>query len=425
MMVAPPAFPYADDSGRDRLRVLRGKIEPVLSNRLHVSFTDHSVKHSDRVADLAGKFAAALPEGETLTPDEAFVLYAACYLHDVGMHNGRAHEFGILEERVGAGRQELSWEEWLSELRENHARISADMILADAREEPNAPLRLGLGEDDHPAEIAVLCQAHTQSTAGFEYLEAVGGLHRDGMRMKLLSAFLRLADILDEARHRTPEAQFRNLELDLESQKHWWRHYYTERVEFAPGRKTFTICFRFPAGLEREYEEIVPPLQRVWVERELASHREALAENGGAWHMNVRVDPVPANVSLKKAMPPAVKAAMLRELADRAADRAERARLDRVRQFDAAAGPLVERMNALHAGREDADPAEYLEAVLAAAAEAEDLGHPSPPGRGSAGPCRSPPRTAGPSRPGFTAGPRCGRPDCGGRSNSTSSPCEP
>ena len=373
--MAAPSFRSADAAGKVRLKVLRARVEPVLSNRLHVSFTDHSVKHSDRVAELAEKFASALPTGHKLNHDEAFVLYAACYLHDVGMHHGRAHEMGILGDRFGtAGRAELSWEEWLSELRENHARISADMVLADARGESDAPLRLALEEDDHPSEIAVLCQAHTQSTADPDYVAAVDGLHRAGMRMKLLSAFLRLADILDEARHRTPWTQFHTLPLDLEAQKHWWRHHYTKRVEFDTRRKTFTICYRFPAGSEAEYERIVPPLQTVWVEQELSAHRETLAESGGAWHMNTRVDQVPAGVAMERPMPPAVKSAMLRELADRAADRAERANLDRVRQFDAAAGPLVERMNALHDCREETDPAEYLRHVLATSGEAEALG---------------------------------------------------
>jgi len=72
---------------RSRLIELRERVSRVLSNRLHTHFTDHSVSHSDRVAELLQELAAPLRGKQKMKDDEAFVLYAASYLHDIEMQN--------------------------------------------------------------------------------------------------------------------------------------------------------------------------------------------------------------------------------------------------------------------------------------------------------------------------------------------------
>ena len=56
-----------------------------------------------------------------------------------------------------------------------------------------------------------------------------------GLRQSLLpSGILRCADILEETRRRANRARAESLQLPIESQAHWWRHYYTADVQVQP-----------------------------------------------------------------------------------------------------------------------------------------------------------------------------------------------
>jgi hypothetical protein len=61
------------------------------------------------------------------------------------------------------------------------------------------------------------------------------------VRMDLLSAFLRIADILDESSRRATREQAQTLQLDMTSQTHWWRHYYTKDVSIDKSNRLITI----------------------------------------------------------------------------------------------------------------------------------------------------------------------------------------
>src|SRR5690349_20147721 len=99
MVSPPPAYKLLRSAPRrSRLNDLREKIARVLSNRLHTHFTDHSIDHSDRLAVLAQQLAS--PLRRKLSSEEAFVLYAACYFHDSGMHNENAGIQGRLAARL-------------------------------------------------------------------------------------------------------------------------------------------------------------------------------------------------------------------------------------------------------------------------------------------------------------------------------------
>src|SRR5207245_1722901 len=121
-----------------------------------------------------------------------------------------------------------------------------------------------------PGYVACLCHAHGVEAPSSLYDQ----LTQDGpgIRMKLLGALLRMADILDESRRRATREKARTLELDLIAQTHWWRHYYTEDVAFDQTKRTITLFFDFPPARRDGYARIVPELQAPFIEQELRRH---------------------------------------------------------------------------------------------------------------------------------------------------------
>ena len=71
-----------------RLTTIRNAVEPVLRTNNFPQFTDHSVAHSDRLCSILDELTSPfIGSDRQLNNAEAFVLYSACYLHDVGMQH--------------------------------------------------------------------------------------------------------------------------------------------------------------------------------------------------------------------------------------------------------------------------------------------------------------------------------------------------
>src|SRR6266849_2855433 len=89
-----PPFAHVKDEGiRSRLINLRQSVAPILANNLLHHFTDHSVEHSDSLARYVDALILPLQAtAEKLSEDELLILYAACYLHDIGMQYEKAYE---------------------------------------------------------------------------------------------------------------------------------------------------------------------------------------------------------------------------------------------------------------------------------------------------------------------------------------------
>ena len=187
-------------------------------------------------------------------------------------------------------------EERLDLIRRHHHQISADMVLASVNV-ANPPIKMHLGDEDCPAEIAQLCEAHCIDLASPDYANLLPD--RPDMRLRLLSAILRLADVLDESRHRAPLEQADLLGMSVDSRLHWWRHYFTRDVTVEPDRNRITVWFEFPANKAEFYSNLIPALQMPWAERELAGHRAVLADNGLSWHLGWQIRPGPFK-TLKK-----------------------------------------------------------------------------------------------------------------------------
>ncbi len=356
------------------MKEIRERIEPIYRNRLHPHYTDHSIVHVDRVAELAENLVAPLSRNRKLNDDEATVLYGGCYFLDIGMHNEKAGEQGRLKARLkqqGRTWERVRPEERLNIIRESHHEISADMVQKSSGS-GRSPTGARLTAQDHPREIAAICEAHCLDAKSRRYLALMRKYDKPGMRIRLISAILRLADILDEAQHRAIVQQRESLDLNIESRMHWWRHYYTRYVEVERDSNRVTISFDFPSGKRDEYERLIPPLQMPSIEREFASHRAVLAANGLSWYAGLRV--ADSSPTIMDVMPPEVESRMLLELANRQhlAERSSRVKL--LKYFRELRSQLLARLSELQKKVGSIIAAQYLEETLRVTMELWSLG---------------------------------------------------
>ena len=280
---------------RSRLIALRDAVKPILANNLLPYFTAHDVEHCKRVTTVIDAFIEPLQSATNhLTDDELFVVYAAAYLHDIGMQYENVGNSPTIRAAIGAE----SWEALpvlvkRDLLRQHHHAISAELVTMSVRNQ-TPPIGFQLIDEDYPTAIASICEAHGIETEGQRYAQLTADA--PGLRMRLLASILRCADILEESRRRAVRARAESLNLPIESQVHWWRHYYTNDIRFDQVDRSIELWFEFPPNRRAELSRIVPELQVPEVRAELARHHEVFAPHNLAWFVRPRVYESPYQV---------------------------------------------------------------------------------------------------------------------------------
>lgn len=358
---APPLKHLSGESVRALLVSLRNAVAPILDNNILPHFTDHSVSHSDGVTQLVDSLIDPLQKTDKrLSETELAVLYAACYLHDIGLQYENAGETRTIAElKLGLLWHEQPRNEQLNLLRRFHHRISAEMVHSSIRAE-SPIIGMQLTSAYEPSKVACLCEAHNL------YFEIEGDLARykeltaDGpdIRMNLLASLLRVADILEESRRRAARPKAQTLMLDITSQKHWWRHYYTENVVFNELDRTITIWFDFPPDKLESYSRIVPELQKPWIEAEFKRHAEVFNKYGVAWTLQVELKA--KQYSDTETMPDEVATAMMAELRVRHIEEDERRRSILLSTFRESRPHVESRLNRLQELKTELSPKNYL-----------------------------------------------------------------
>jgi len=327
-----------DNPVRSRLETLRSSVQPLLATELLLHFTDHSVDHSDRVAGFVDELISPIQEGNrALQENELAALYAACYLHDLGMHVEAVSELSTVSSRLmGESWNDLSKEAKEKFIRSHHHRISAELVCLAAKYQ--GPCSILPVNGLFPEEIALLCAIHQLdldvSDQQSEYSRNTE--QRKGLRMDLLGAVIRIADILDDTQFRACREKAKILCLPANSQSHWWHHYYTEHISVDRG--AITIEFEFPANRRADYERVVPCLQVPLIQEEVRRHEGVLTAHGLMRSVTYRV--IGSSYDAKEAMPDSVYLAMAAELQHReltATDRRRLAALEYLRHTRSAA----------------------------------------------------------------------------------------
>ena len=344
-----------DGSKRIRLKDIRDLIKDILEIALFPHYTDHSVGHSDRLIGIADKLIEPIQEtAKKITQEELFILYAACYLHDIGMcfeKVGDTQTFKDLKNQQEW--TDLSDESRQEFHRENHNKISAELVRRSLPQF-DRPINIQLNIDDKPEYIASLCEAHCLPVEEERYKTLIK--EYPNIRLPLLSGLLRLADILDESRRRANSAKAKVLDLGITAQTHWWRHYYTDDIEIELG--IIRINFDFPKECEKEYGEVIPQLQVPWIQNEIFKHLAAFSKVGLSWAVEKKILDKPYS-SVEK-MPELVFSEMIKRLHHQKDSEDKKRKQLVIQSFQQARPYINRRISELHSNKNKLPQQEYL-----------------------------------------------------------------
>jgi tetratricopeptide (TPR) repeat protein len=368
---APALEHLTDKALRSRLVNLRESVAPILANNALLHFTDHSVNHSDNLAKFLDDLIRPLQSTpQRLTQDELFIVYAACYLHDIGMQFEKAYETQVISDlNLKTSWNDIPLEEQQKIIRQNHAAISAEMM----RDSVNAQkpiVGIQLTMDYFPNYVAAISEGHTLPIESPRYR----ALTVDGpnLRIELLSGLLRIADILDLSRRRANRAKALTLALSLESQTHWWRHHYTEDIVIDQNTKLVSVWFDFPPTHANEYRKVVPQIQMPWIEAEFQRQSPVFHRYGLGWSVGSvisdRAD------SIAEPMPDSVLAEMLKQLYLQLKRDEEQHSQMVVKLFEDAQPHIDRRIAELEARRGTISPGEYLREASRIASDLREIG---------------------------------------------------
>ena len=182
----------------NRFKVMERKVEENILPFVHLpDYTDHGKKHSQAIEHNLSRL---IPTNMSQPPTafECFALLCAVLLHDAGMVVTKSSE-------------EKAWE-----VRVDHFNRSRDFIITHCSD---------LGLSSHEARvIGEICRAHGMPNLNY-LIGATFSIQKYGeVRVPMLSAFLRLADILDVTSDRAPDIIAKSRSMPIESRKHWDLH---------------------------------------------------------------------------------------------------------------------------------------------------------------------------------------------------------
>jgi hypothetical protein len=157
----------------------------------HHHFSNQGARHSERVHRIAIDIACQLPEDCRLSQAEFFILSAASWLYEVGMQPRSTQPVLGFDWRYG----EYLTTAQLLKIRANRHLVTEGMLL-ESVQPPSSSLHFGLGlpVNDFTRAVIVLCRwcSNDPLTSVPESLPA----HGETIRIRLLTAILRLADQL-------------------------------------------------------------------------------------------------------------------------------------------------------------------------------------------------------------------------------------
>ena len=186
----------------------------------HVYYTLHGLDHSNYVITILEKLIKGLDPQDNLNETEFFCLLSAAFLHDVGMQCKYPNDVERAEQISITKKRPYTFQDLI---RDEHHKRSGKYIKDNSK---------NLKLDPIEAEcIKLISEGHRQTKLeSAEYNDQPIGLNR--VRVRLLSALLRLADELDITYERAPETLYDILKNDIPdySRVQWLKHYYTSGI---------------------------------------------------------------------------------------------------------------------------------------------------------------------------------------------------
>jgi hypothetical protein len=240
-----------DDRLQTSLATIRQATEDIWASdapRLIRDYTDHGIKHSERLTSYAAKLLKA-NDGKDLSAQEMYLLLAGIYLHDIGMQCDVVKFPEIKAQAEAGGAQfdieftarsasEYSIDEQKA-IRKNHQHLSAAWIDYGYR---TGETVLGSAAKTIPEDLIDdlmdVCKHHTKlpiTDCPIEFkFDPIG-------RKQLVAALLRFSDELDIDGRRVSIETVKNFSLNPLNSVYWWLHHYTKVVFRAPSLIDLTI----------------------------------------------------------------------------------------------------------------------------------------------------------------------------------------
>lgn len=214
------------------VQVVHARVEKFLKYPLHIHYTDHSIEHSIRILEVISNM---LDETSVCLSDvEKYILVCAALLHDIGMQTP-----------CFLGKTFLSTDD-LEEIRKNHHLYSEKMIIDSVTKSNDDRYYFGLESKCEYVElIARVAKAHRKVNL-IELDNVFVG--NEEIRIRFLSALLRLSDCLDMDYRRVDVERLSSLNIPVSSKMYWFRHQYVQGVKIS--HQKIEVFFSFP----KEYE---------------------------------------------------------------------------------------------------------------------------------------------------------------------------
>lgn len=219
------------------IRQATEKIWATDAPRIIQDYTDHGIKHSERLAYFVD-ILLELSDGKDLSSKEMYILLSGIYLHDIGMQCDVAKFPDIKNKAIELGAQfEVNFKSKTSSgytieeqkaLRKNHQYLSAAWIYYGYQTGNTA---LGHAAKNIPKDLLYdlmdVCKYH----AKLPIIECPLNFRFDSNeRKQLIAALLRFSDELDIDSNRVSIETVKNFNLDPGNSIYWWLHNQTKIV---------------------------------------------------------------------------------------------------------------------------------------------------------------------------------------------------
>jgi hypothetical protein len=240
----------------------------------HRQFTLHDSKHLLNVTELMGRI---LGPDHPLNALEIALLILAAHFHDCGMvpdepelkASRQSTEFklhrelwasdhanvGEIEQQLAATHDDDERRELASKLAELEAAMWSDFLRIHHGEASARLLRSRYGQDKRLEAdnvpvvdlLATLCESHVHDPAALEALPVDKRIGTHQVNVRFLAVALRLADILDFDRERTPDALYKTIHFTNDvSLLEWEKHRGVVGWQIGPDLVRFDMEFDHP-----------------------------------------------------------------------------------------------------------------------------------------------------------------------------------
>jgi len=235
----------------DSLSYIRGAMEEIWASdapRIVQDYTDHGVKHSERLARFVDKLLQAKLDKD-FSEQEIYLLFAGIYLHDIGMQCDIV-KFPQIKTKAEALGAEFDGEfnskksstysvEDQKQIRKNHQYLTAAWIdYAYGNDTSELHSAIKSVPDDLVNDLMDVCKYHSK----LSLIKCSECFKFDpNERKRIVAALLRFADELDIDSNRVSIKTVLNFSLDAHNSVFWWVHHNTKVVFSDSGDILITI----------------------------------------------------------------------------------------------------------------------------------------------------------------------------------------